>query len=213
MEFASASQAAAVMTDTARYLAQVSYPDLPAETTGGVLAGLEQASAAQAAARARAGDAFTTAQAHLEWGYKSLTAWYKNITKVSGPAARANTSWARQLAAHPVIIGALADGDVISESWARQVMAWTGRLPEQYISQAGQVMTEAAANGIGLDGLARIAAELGALLAGPDTGTGTEPGPGVRLTPPLTAPGSCTGTCHRLAPPRLKPCWSRWPRR
>jgi hypothetical protein len=179
--FASPGQAVQVMQDAARYLAAASYPDLPAQTLAGVLAGMERIDAAQAAIRGKAGQVFAGTRAHIEWGQKSLGVWYRNQTKVTRAAAAAHKAWTRRLAEHPVIIDALAEAGVISESWARQVTAWTGKLPEEYIQQADEIMVEAARNDVDLAGLARIAAELGALLAGPDTGNDTEPGPGLQL--------------------------------
>ena len=179
--FGSTGEAIGVMQDAARYLADVSYPGLPAQVIGDVLAAMERVDAAQAAIRGRAGDAFIDAKAHLEWGQKNLGAWYRNETRVSGPAAKANRGWVKQLLEHPLIIAALAEADVISASWAQQVAVWTSQLPEQYVQQADQILMEAAAGGVDIAGLARIAAELGALLADPSTDKDKEPGPGLRL--------------------------------
>ena len=179
--FGSTSEAIGVMRDALRYLAGADYPDLPAQAVAEVLAGMEQADAAQAAIRGRAGSIFAGTQAHVEFGYKSLGAWYKNVTKVTQPTAKAHKSWAKRQAEHPLIMAALAELDVISESWARQVGEWTGRLPGEFVQQADEIMIEAAAGGVNLAGLAQIAAELGALLAEPDTDKDKEPGPGLRL--------------------------------
>ena len=181
LEFGSTGEAIGVMQSAARYLAGADYPGLPAEVIADVLAGMERVDAAQAAIRGRAGDAFIDAKGHLEWGQKNLGAWYRNETKVTGPAAKANRGWVKQLLEHPLILDTLAQGDVISPSWALQVAAWTGQLPEQYVQQADQILMEAAAGGVNLAGLARIAAELGALLADPSTDKDKEPGPGLRL--------------------------------
>src|ERR1700728_1716289 len=181
LEFGSTGEAIGVMKSAARYLAGADYPGLPAETLADVLAGMEQVDAAQAAIRGRAGDAFIDAKAHLEWGQKNLGAWYRNETKVTGPAAKANRGWVKQLLEHPLIIGALAEQHVISPSWALRVAGWTIQLPEQYVQRADEILMEAARNGVDLAGLARIAAELGALLADPSKDKDKEPGPGLRL--------------------------------
>lgn len=192
-EFTGTGDAIGMLRSAMRYLAGVSYQDLPAEVIGGVLAAMEQVDAVQATVRGRAGDAFIDAQAHLEYGYKSLGAWYRNVTKVTGPAATAHKKWASRNGEHPLIMTALAAAGIISESWARQVMAWTSRLPGEFMQQADQIMIEAAENGVDLAGLARIAAELAALLAGPDIDEGTEPGRGLRLETTFDGAGLLDG--------------------
>jgi hypothetical protein len=179
--FGSTGEAVRVMEDAARYLAGVSYPGLPAEAMAGVLAGMERVDAVQAAVRGRAGNAFIAAQAHLDWGHKSLSTWYRHQSRVTGAAARANKGWARRGEQHPAVLAALAEGDVISESWARRIMGWTDRLPDEFAGLADQILVEAARNGVDEAGLARLAYEIGARTLGPDAGDGKEPGPGVSL--------------------------------
>jgi Domain of unknown function (DUF222) len=179
--FGSAGEAIGVMKDAARYLAGADYPGLPAGTLAEVLAGMEQVDAAQAAIRGRAGRVFHGTQAHIEFGHKSLGVWYRHETRVTKPVADAHKKWSIQMNGHPVLMSALAQMDVISESWARQIARWTGSLPDEFVSQADEIMIGAAAGGVDMAGLARIAAELGALLADPDKDKDKEPGPGLRL--------------------------------
>jgi hypothetical protein len=68
--------------------------------------------------------------------------------------------WARRLAAHPVIGEALAAQGGVSESWARQVCAWTSRLPEARRGAADEILTAAARGGVDLAGLAGLAREM-----------------------------------------------------
>ena len=179
--FASTGEAVRVMQDAARYLAGASYQDLPAQTLADVLAGMERVDAAQAAIRGRAGQVFTGTRAHIDFGQRSLGVWYKNETKVTWPAATAHKAWAKRQAEHPVVMAALAETTVISESWARTVTGWTSQLPEEFTDQADTFLVQAARDGVDLAGLAQIAAELGALLADPDKDKDKEPGPGLRL--------------------------------
>jgi Domain of unknown function (DUF222) len=179
--FASPDEALDIMESAVQFLAGTDYAELPAQTVADILAGMEHVDAAQAAVRGRAGLVFTGTRAHIEFGQKSLGGWYKNETRVTKPAADAHKAWTRRLAEHPLIIDALAEGNVISESWARTVTGWTGRLPEEFVRQADQIMVEAARNDVDLAGLARIAAELGAVLAEPDSDKDKEPGPGLQL--------------------------------
>jgi hypothetical protein len=63
------------------------------------------------------------------------------------------------LAAHPVIAGALAAGQ-ISASWARQICDWTGQLPEDLRADADQILLAAAAGGADLHDLKVLAREM-----------------------------------------------------
>jgi hypothetical protein len=180
-EFGSTGEAIQVMERAARYLAGARYQDLPAQVLADTLTAMERVDAAQAAIRGKAGTVFTGTQAHIEFGQKSLGVWFKNQTKVTQAAANAHRAWARKQSEHPVIVDALAQMDIISDSWARQVCTWTGNLPDEFVDQADDIMIGAAQDGVDLAGLARIAAELGALLAEPDKDKDKEPGPGLRL--------------------------------
>lgn len=179
--FGSTGEAVRMMEDAARYLADVSYSGLPAEVMAGVLAGMERVDAVQAAVRGRAGNAFIDARAHLEWGHKSLKTWYRHQTRVTDSAANANKGWTRRADEHPIVLAALADGDAVSESWARRIMGWTDLLPGEFAGMADQILVEAARNGVDEAGLARLAFEIGARALGPDTDDGKVPGPGLSL--------------------------------
>jgi Domain of unknown function (DUF222) len=181
LEFGSTGEAIGVVRSAMRYLAGADYPGLPAQVLADVLAGMEQVDAAQAAIRGRAGRAFTVSQAHLEFAQKTLGTWYKNWTRVDQAAGNAHKAWVRRYEEHPVIMTAVGEMDVISESWARKVISWTSKLPAEFTGKADTIMVEAARNGVDLAGLARIAAELGALLAEPDKDSDRGPGPGLKL--------------------------------
>jgi len=180
-EFVSAAEAIGWMRSAARFLARTDYAELPAQVLADVLAAMEQVDAAQTAVRGKAGRAFVLSQAHLEFAQKNLGPWYKNHTKVTKSVANTHKAWVRRYEEHPVVMAAAAELDVISESWAKQVCTWTGKLPDEFVQKADTIMVEAARDGVDLAGLARIAAELGALLAGPSDDDGKEPGPGLRL--------------------------------
>ncbi len=59
----------------------------------------------------------------------SPTSWLIHRTKVTKGAARGHLGWARRAAAHPQVLAALAEGTVLSESMARLICGWTGKLP------------------------------------------------------------------------------------
>ncbi|MGA2827158.1 MAG: hypothetical protein ABSF03_13680, partial [Streptosporangiaceae bacterium] len=91
-------------------------------------------------------------QADGQFGAKS---WLRAVTKITKGAA----GWARRLAAHPVIAGALAAGQ-ISASWARQICDWTGQLPEDLRADADQILLAAALGGADLHDLGALAQEM-----------------------------------------------------
>ena len=76
-------------------------------------------------------------------------------------------AWARRLAAHPAVGGALAAGG-ISASWAREICAWTGQLPADKRPDADAILLAAAAGGADLADLAGLAGEMQRRCAGPD---------------------------------------------
>ncbi len=98
---------------------------LPPGVQAQVLRGLEQAAAKHTAARSRVLSVFAGQAAYEGDGQGSARAWLKWQTQVTTGAAAGAVGWVRRLDAHPVIAAALAAGEV-SESWARQICAWTG---------------------------------------------------------------------------------------
>src|SRR5215468_4301232 len=98
-------------------------------TVAEALRALERAGAKHTAARSRVLAAFAGQAAYEDDGQGSARAWLKWQTQVTTGAAAGAVGWARRLAAHPVIAGALAAGE-LSRSWARQLCEWTDRLPE-----------------------------------------------------------------------------------
>src|SRR5690349_15546568 len=75
-------------------------------------------------------------------GHGSARTWLKWQTRITAGAAAGAVGWTRRLSAHPAIAGALAAGD-LSESWARQLCEWTGRLPEGRRDDADEILVSA----------------------------------------------------------------------
>ncbi len=69
------------------------------------------------------------------------------------------TGWVRRAAAHPRVAGALAAGEV-SESYARTICQWTGKLPGDCRDAADAILAGAARAGVDLRDLAELAAEI-----------------------------------------------------
>jgi hypothetical protein len=132
---------------------------LPTSVQGDVLRRLERAGAKHTAARSRVLAAFAGQAAYEDDGQGSPRAWLKWQTQVTTGAAAGAVGWVRRLDAHPVIAAALAAGD-LSESWARQVCAWTGRLPVGTHDDADEILAAAARSGVDLAGLGGLAREM-----------------------------------------------------
>ena len=75
----------------------------------------------------------------------------------------------KRIAAHLAVGKALAAGD-ISASWARQICAWTGRLPAGTRDDADAILLGAAAGGADLTALAGLAEEMYRRSCPPDAG-------------------------------------------
>src|SRR5215813_7826033 len=131
---------ALVMLDRALdHLNAADAASLPAAIQAQALRALERAGAKHTAARARVLAAFAGQAAYEDDGHGSARTWLKWQTRVTTGAAAGAIGWVRRLDAHPVIAGALAAGD-LSESWAKQICEWTGRLPEDRQSDADEIL-------------------------------------------------------------------------
>src|SRR6201995_4507682 len=80
-------------------------------------------------------------------------------TGIPRAAAASHTAWAKRAGTHPVVVAALAGGD-LSESWGRTICQWTDRLPEQYRRDSDELLVKAAAAGLGLADLSALFAEM-----------------------------------------------------
>ena len=71
----------------------------------------------------------------------------------------ADTAWVRRAAGHPEVAAVLAAGEM-SESFARTICTWTGKLPEDCRADADGILLGAAGTGMGLADLAGLAGEI-----------------------------------------------------
>ena len=126
--FASAKEAAEVVRAGLGFLAAADATAMAAETQAQCLQILEQATAIGTAARTSILAAFTSGQGYSADADYSPRAWLINRTRVTRGTAVAYTAWVRRAAAHPEVAAALAAGE-ISESFARTICGWTGKLP------------------------------------------------------------------------------------
>ena len=156
---ASVTEALAMLHDALDHLASADATSLPGDLQAEALRALERAQSKYTVARARILATFASQATFEDDGHGSARTWLKWQTRISAGAAAGAVGWMRRLCAHPVIAGALAAGD-LSESWARQLCEWTGRLPESRRGDADEILVSAARAGADLAGLAGLAREI-----------------------------------------------------
>jgi len=132
---------------------------LPSAVQAEALRALERAEAKHTAARARVLAGFAGQGGFADDGHGTTRSWLKWQTRVTTAAAAGAVSWARRLAAHPVIAAALAGGE-LSRSWARQLCEWTDRLPGDRRGEADEILVGAARGGADLAALGGLAREM-----------------------------------------------------
>jgi hypothetical protein len=157
--FASASEAMDMVYAGLRFLADADAAEMSAEEQAGCLRVLEKAGSVTVAARSSVLGAFTAGKGYSADADYSPRAWLIRKTGITRGAAVSYTAWAKRAVAHPEVFAVLAAGD-ISESFARTVCAWTGRLPLEWRDQADAILMGAAASGLGLRDLAVLASEM-----------------------------------------------------
>ncbi len=143
-----------------RFLAASDPTALPASVQAEILRALEQAGAITTAARAWVLAAFTAGQGYSEDADYSPTAWLIHKTGVTKGAARGHISWARRTTGHPVVLLALTEGTIVSESMAGLICGWSDRLPSDCRAAADEILIAAARAGASRADLAGLAAEI-----------------------------------------------------
>ena len=157
--FASVGEAMDMARAALGYLAAADAAQLDAETQAACLRGLEQTGAVATAARASFLSAFTIGKGYSADADYSARAWLMHRTGITRGAAASHTAWGNRAGTHPVVVAALAAGEV-SESWGRAICQWTDRLPEQYRQESDELLVKAAAAGLGLADLSALFAEM-----------------------------------------------------
>jgi hypothetical protein len=157
--FASAKEALGMLESAMSYLSAADATAMAAEVQAQCLMALERADAMGTAARASILGAFTSGQGYSADADYSAKAWLINRTRVTKGTAVAYTAWVRRAAAHPEIAEALAAGEM-SESVARTLCQWTGKLPDDCRDAADEILIAAAKAGMDLRDLAELAGEI-----------------------------------------------------
>jgi hypothetical protein len=149
-------------------LAHTDPTELAPEEVARRLRVLEQVDAMGAAARGRLLEVFDAQDGSVADGQRTTRTWLVHCTRVTrGQAAehRAVQAVARQ---HRVLLDALAEGHVLTKSEALQLAKWTRPIPDEYRTQAEEILVAAARAGADLRSLAAICAEIRYRTAPPD---------------------------------------------
>jgi hypothetical protein len=162
-----AADALAMAQSGLAFLATCEAAELPVAVQADVLAGLERAEAGLTAARSSVLAVFSAGRGYEADGQFGPRPWLRAFTRVTAGAAAGSLAWMRRLQAHPLVAAALA-AEAITTSWAREICAWTGRLPAGLARDADAILLAAAAAGADLPDLAMLAAEMLERSAGPD---------------------------------------------
>jgi hypothetical protein len=191
--FASAAEAVELARAALGYLASADATGLTAEEQAGCLQGLERVTSVTTAARSSVLGAFTAGKGYSADADYSPRAWLIRKTGVTRGAAVSYTAWAKRAVAHPRVDEVLAAGDV-SESVARTVCVWTGKLPAGSRDAADGILMGAAVAGVGLRDLAVLASEMLARSWQPDKwDPSPETGPDGQGSRPDEDPGEDPG--------------------
>jgi uncharacterized protein DUF222/HNH endonuclease len=203
---ASPADAMVMLNAALGHLSAADWAVLGSQAQGEVLAGLTGVQARLTAVHARVLAAFTAQGGYEPDGHRSAKAWLINRTGVSRGAAGGAAGWQKRLDRHSRIARVMSAGE-ISESWAKQIAAWTDKLPAQKRDEADQILLDAAAAGLALEDIAVLARTIDETWkAGhpdPDDGGTGEVGEagdedgfgdrGLRLATTLDGVGSLTG--------------------
>jgi hypothetical protein len=157
---ASTAEAVELVLAGLSYLAAADPAAMAVQAQAECLQALEQGDAIATAARARILAAFTAGQGYAADADYSPTSWLIHRTRITKGAARGHLGWAGRAAAHPQVIGALAEGTVLSESIARTICQWTDKLPANCRETADNILIAAARAGARKEDLAALAAEI-----------------------------------------------------
>ena len=156
---ASASEAMDMVHAGLAFLAAADATALGSAVQAAMLRGLEEANSVAVAARISVLGAFANGQGYTDDGAYGPRAWLVHQTAITDGAATGHTGWVKRGRAHPRVHAALA-ARAVSESRAKVICQWTGRLPEASQDAADGILLAAAASGLGLADLAWLAGEM-----------------------------------------------------
>jgi hypothetical protein len=155
--FRSAAEALRAGVAFVDYLNSSNAAELEPAALGEALVSLGEIQSKLAVAHAEFLFRFDAFDAHDADGYASSSAWLAAMTKLSKRDAKAAVKRMRVIADHPLLARGIVQGE-ISDSWAREIVGWLRRLPEELRGGTEEVLAEAATAGASLEDLATIVA-------------------------------------------------------
>jgi Domain of unknown function (DUF222) len=150
------------------FLAGVDMTQLPSDVLAQLLRAMEEFGSARAAVRGKAVYAFISKKVYVEYAQRGLNQFLTAETGVTRAEAARIRKLASMYERHPVLTAALAEQDVVSESFAVQIAKWTGKLPEDCVQRADEILVEACRAGADLALLGELAAQIRVRTCGPD---------------------------------------------
>src|ERR1700733_3281386 len=149
-------------------LAGVDPAELADEEKARRLRVLERGDAIEAAVRGRLLEAFDARDCSVADGQRTARAWLVHSTRVTKGQAAEHKAVQALARRHPVLVAALAEGQVLTKSVALRVARWTRRIPAEFRAQAEEIVVAAARAGADEQALAAICAEILYRTAPPD---------------------------------------------
>ena len=89
---------------------------------------------------------FDAQDGHEADGYATSSAWLAAMSRLSKRDAMAAVRRMQVIAKHPLLARGMAQGE-ISESWAREILSWLKKLPEELRDGTEKILAEAAERG------------------------------------------------------------------
>ena len=132
-------EAADMLDASLDHLAAVDWASLGTQAHGEMLVRLQRAQAKLTTVHAAVLSAFTAQSGYELDGHRSARAWLIHRAGMARGAAGAVVAWQKRLGRHRRIAQAMAAGG-ISESWAREIAGWTGKLPAGKRDEADQIL-------------------------------------------------------------------------
>ncbi|HET9973215.1 MAG TPA: DUF222 domain-containing protein, partial [Streptosporangiaceae bacterium] len=157
--FASVGEAMDMVRAGLAFVAAADATGLSAGEQAEALRDLERANSVATAARTSVLGAFTAGQGYAADADYSARSWLMHQTGITRGASVFHTAWVKRAARHPRLYAALA-AEEVSESYARMLGTWTGKLPADQRDEADEILAREAAAGMGLRDLAVLAAEI-----------------------------------------------------